>query len=154
METFSNELHSPASSKLYPQNTVASFTNFLPDQINLEGEREVALTEFCFPSKFFNITEGSFGISVTKKRKVVDSENYKFSPGYYPTIKSFVSSMFAKVFAGSRFRDLHKLKSKILDFAVDTISQRIFIKTIPGLKIFWAVEIYNIFLASCLRMRH
>ena len=44
--------------------------------------------------------------------------------------------MFAKVFAGSRFRNLHKMESTILDFSVDTISQRIFIKTIPGLKIF------------------
>ena len=120
METFSVELHSSASSKLYPQNTVASFTNFLPDQINLEGEWEVALTEICFSSKFFIITEGSFGISVTKGGKVVDSENYKLSPGYYPTIKSIVSSMFAKVFAGSRFRNLHKLESKFLDFSVDT----------------------------------
>ena len=52
METFSVELHSSASFKLYPQNTIASFTNFLTDQINLEGEWEVAQTEICFPSKF------------------------------------------------------------------------------------------------------
>ena len=77
METFSVELHSSASSKLYPQNTIASFTNFLPYQINLEAEWEVARTEICFPSKFFNITEGSFGISDTKGGKVVDSANYK-----------------------------------------------------------------------------
>ena len=43
--------------------------------------------------------------------------------------------MFAKVFAGSRFHNLHKTESKFLDFSVDTISQRIFIKTMPGLKI-------------------
>ena len=44
--------------------------------------------------------------------------------------------MFAQVFAGSRFRNLHKMESKCLDFLVDTISQRMFIKTTPGLKIF------------------
>ena len=44
--------------------------------------------------------------------------------------------MFAKVFGGSRFRNLHKMESKFLDFSVDTISQRIFIKTMPGLKLF------------------
>ena len=96
METFGVVLHSSASNKLYPQNTVAAFTNFLPDQINLEGEWEVVLTEICFPSKFFNITEGSFGISITKGGKNLDTENYKFSSGYYPTIKSIVSSMFVK----------------------------------------------------------
>ena len=96
----------------------------------------MALTENCFPSKFFNITAESFGISVTKGGKVVDSENYKLSPGHYPTIKSIVSSMFAKVFAGSRSRNFHKLESKFLDFSVDIISQRIFIRTIPSLKKF------------------
>ena len=136
MESFSAELHSSASSKLYPQNTIASLTIFLPDQINLEGEEEVTLNEICFPSKFFNIREGSFGISVAKGGKFVDSEIYKLSPGYYPTRKSIVSSMFAKIFAGSRFRNLHKMEPKFLDFSVDTISQRIFIKTMPGLKIF------------------
>ena len=75
METFSVELHSYASSKIYPQNTIASFTNVLPDQINLKGEWEVALTDICFPSKFFNITEGSFRISVTKGGNVIYSEN-------------------------------------------------------------------------------
>ena len=44
--------------------------------------------------------------------------------------------MCAKVFAGSRFRNLHKMESKFLDFSVDAISQRIFIKMMPGLKIF------------------
>ena len=78
METFSVELHSSASSKLYPQNRVASFTNFLPGQINLKAEWQVALTEICFPSKFFNITEGSFVISVTKGGKDNDSENTNF----------------------------------------------------------------------------
>ena len=132
MDNFSVELHSSASTKLYSQNTVASLTNFLPDQINLEREWEVALTKVRFPLKFFNITEGSFGISVTKGGKLLDLENYKLSPGYYPTIKSTVSSMLAKVIVGSRFRNLHKMGSKFLDFSFGTISQRIFIKTIPG----------------------
>ena len=153
MESFSVELHSSASSKLYPQNTIASFTNFLPGQINLEGERQVALTDICFPSKLFKITEGSFGNSVTKGAKVKDSEKYKLSPGYYPTKKTIVSSMFAKVFAGSHFRNLHKMESKVTDFSVDTASQRIFMKTMPGLKIFSKTgELQHIF-ASCLRKR-
>ena len=80
MKTFSAELRSSASSKLYPQNTTVSFTNFIPDQINLEGQYERALTENCCPWKLLNITEGSFGSSVTKGGKVIDSEKYKNSP--------------------------------------------------------------------------
>ena len=73
METLSVELHSSASSKLYPQNTIPSFKNFPPDQKNLEGECELALTEI-FPLEFFKITEESFGSSVTKGGKVIDSD--------------------------------------------------------------------------------
>ena len=43
--------------------------------------------------------------------------------------------MEAKVVADSRFRNFHKMESKFLDFSVDSISQQIFIKTMPGLKI-------------------
>ena len=71
METFSVELHSAALSELYPQKTFEPFTIFLSDQINLEGEWVAALAELCFPSKFCNLTEESFGISVTKGWKVI-----------------------------------------------------------------------------------
>ena len=146
METFSVELQFSASSKPYPQNTIPPFTNFLPDQINLEDEREVALTEICFPSKFFNITQESFGISATKRGKVKNSEKDKLSPVYYPTIKSIVAVMFAKVFAGSHFRNLHNMESKFIDFSVDIISQRVLIKSRPGLKIVLdSEEIQHIF---------
>ena len=80
METFTLELDSSASSKLWPQNTIAPFMSFLPDQIDLKGQWEVALIKYCFPSKFRNVLEGNFGISVSKGRKGLDSEKYKFSP--------------------------------------------------------------------------
>ena len=44
--------------------------------------------------------------------------------------------MFAKVFVRSHFRILHRMEPKFINFSVDTISQRNFIKTMPGLKIF------------------
>ena len=44
--------------------------------------------------------------------------------------------MFAKVIARSHSRNFHKVESKFIDFSVDTFSQRIFIKTMPGLKLF------------------
>ena len=36
MDSFTIELVSIASSGLFPDNTLSSFTNFLPDQVNLE----------------------------------------------------------------------------------------------------------------------
>ena len=37
MDSFTIELVSNASSELFPDNTLSSFTNFLPDQVNLGG---------------------------------------------------------------------------------------------------------------------
>ena len=91
---------------------------------------------YVSPRSLFTITQGRFGISVSKGGKVIQSEKYKLSPGYYPTIKSVVSTMFVKVFAGSHFHNYRKLESKFIDFSVDSISQRIFIKTMPDLKLF------------------
>ena len=60
MSSFTVELVSNASFDCYPNNTLSSFTNFLPEQINLDGEWEVAITELSYPSLYQNITEGKF----------------------------------------------------------------------------------------------
>ena len=51
LQNFTKTLN--ARVNICPQNTTASFTNFLPDQINLGGEWEVALTEILFPIETF-----------------------------------------------------------------------------------------------------
>ena len=38
MESFTVELASNASAQLFPDNTLSSFTNFLPEQLNPEGQ--------------------------------------------------------------------------------------------------------------------
>ena len=35
-------------------------TNFLPEQIHLKGEWEVAISEISYPSLYQNLTEGKF----------------------------------------------------------------------------------------------
>ena len=57
-EEFTLELVSNASMDIYPNNTLASFTNFLPHEINLRGSWEVALLDISYPSRFKNITDG------------------------------------------------------------------------------------------------
>ena len=49
MESFTIELVSNASAQLVPDNTLSSFTIFLPEQLNLEGEWEVAISEIAYP---------------------------------------------------------------------------------------------------------
>ena len=45
MDSFTIELVSNASGELFPDNTLRSFTNFLPEQLKLEGQWEVASSE-------------------------------------------------------------------------------------------------------------
>ena len=60
MESFTRELVSNASGELFPNNTLSSSTNFLPEQVNLEGQWEVAVSEISNPSMYQKITEGNF----------------------------------------------------------------------------------------------
>ena len=45
MDSFTIELISNASGELFPDNTLSSLANFLPEQVNLEGQWAVAISE-------------------------------------------------------------------------------------------------------------
>ena len=57
MEWFTIELFSNASAQLFPDKTLSYFTNFLQEQLNLEGQWEVAISEVSYPSMFQKVTE-------------------------------------------------------------------------------------------------
>ena len=58
MESFTIELDSNASAQLFPDKTLSSCTKFLLEQLNLEGQSEVAILETSYPSLYQNDTEG------------------------------------------------------------------------------------------------
>ena len=60
MDSFALDLFPNASFNCYPDNSLKSFTNFLPKQIHLKGEWEFAISEIPYPSLYRNITEGKF----------------------------------------------------------------------------------------------
>ena len=91
MESFTIELVSNASAQLFPDNTLSSFTNFSPEQLNLEGQWEVAISEISYPSMYQNNTEGKFMFFDKKLSK--SSEFYYLEPGLYPSIKDIVEAM-------------------------------------------------------------
>ena len=91
MESFTIELVSNASAQLFPDNTLGSFTNFLPEQLNLDGQWEVAILEISYPSMYRNVTEGKFMFFGKKLSK--SSEFYYLEPGLYPSITDFVEAM-------------------------------------------------------------
>ena len=82
---------SNASAQLFPDNTQSSFTNFLPEQLNLDGQREVAISEISCPSMYQNVTEGKFMFFYKKLSK--SSEFYYLEPGLYPSITDIVEAM-------------------------------------------------------------
>ena len=57
MDSFTIELVSNASFSCFPNNSFISLTNFLPEQIHLKGEWEVAISEISYPSLYQNVSE-------------------------------------------------------------------------------------------------
>ena len=91
MESFTIELISNASAQLFPDNTLSSFTTFLPEQLNLDGQWDVALSEISYPLMFQNVTEGKFMFFDKKRSKL--SEFYYLEPVLYPSITDIVEAM-------------------------------------------------------------
>ena len=91
MESFTIELASKASAQLFPDSTLSSFTNFLPEQLNLEGQWEVAISETSYPSMYQNVMEGK--IMFFDKKFSNSSEFYYLESCLFPSITDIVEAM-------------------------------------------------------------
>ena len=91
MVSFTIQLVSIASGEMFPDNTLSSFTNFSPEQVNLEGQWEVAVSEISYPSRYQNITEGKFKFFDKKPSK--PTSTYNLDPGLYTSITDIVEAM-------------------------------------------------------------
>ena len=91
MESFRLELVSNASAQPFPDNALSSFTNFLPEQLNRDGQWEVAISEISYPSMYQNVTEGKF--LFFDKKLLKSSEFYYLKPGLYPSKTDIVEAI-------------------------------------------------------------
>ena len=91
MDSFTIELVSEASGELFPDNTLGSFTNFLPEQVNLEVQWEVAISELSYPSMYQKIPEGYF--MFFDKKFVKSTSTYNLEPGLYTSITDIVAAL-------------------------------------------------------------
>ena len=91
MESFTIELVSFACAQLFPDNTLSSFTKFLQEQLNLEGQWEVAKSEISYSSMYQNVKEGKF--MFFDKKRSNSLEFYYMEPGLYPSITDIVDAM-------------------------------------------------------------
>ena len=103
MDSFTIELVSNASSQLFPHNTLSSFTNFLPEQVNLDGQWEVAISEISYPSMYQNVAQGKFIFYDEKLFKT--TEAYYLEPGLYSSITDIVEAMNTLIQERNNHRD-------------------------------------------------
>ena len=103
MDSFKIELVSNASSQLFPNNTLSSFTNFLPEQVNLDGQWEIALSEISYPSMYQNVTEGKFMFYDEKLSKT--TEVYYLESSLYSSITDIVEGMDTLIQERNKNRD-------------------------------------------------
>ena len=91
MESFPIELVSNASAPLFPDNTLSSLINFLPEQLNRDGQWQVANSEISHPSMYQNVTDGK--IMFFDKKLSKSSEFYYLEPCLYPSITDIVEAL-------------------------------------------------------------
>ena len=91
MDSFNIELLSNASGELFPDNTFSSSTNILPEQVNLEGQWKVAISELTYPSMYQNKTEGFFKFFDKKLSKSTSTYNPEL--GLYTSKTDIVEAM-------------------------------------------------------------
>ena len=103
VDSFSIELVFNVSSHLFPNNTLSSFTKFLPEEVNLDGQSEVAISEICYPSMYQNVTEGKFMFYDEKFSKT--TEAYYFEIGLYSSITDIVEAMNTLIQERNNHRD-------------------------------------------------
>ena len=84
-------MFSNASAQLFPDMTLRSFTNFIPEEVDLEGQEEVTISESSYPSMYQTFTEGKV-IFLDKKLSKV-SEFYYLEPGIYHSTTEFVKAI-------------------------------------------------------------
>ena len=91
MDSFTIQLVSNASSEMFPNNTLSPFTNFLPQQVNLEGQWEVAVSEISYLSMYQKVTEGKFSFHDNELSKT--KYYYYLEPGLHHCITDIVEAI-------------------------------------------------------------
>ena len=93
------------------------FYSILPEQMNLEGQWEVAVSEASYTSMYQNVTEGKFKCFDKKLSKL--SEFSYLKTGLFPSITDIVEAL--KTFV----RESHKHREKFITVEVSRRRQKV-----------------------------
>ena len=119
MSSFNVELVSNALFDCYPKNTLSSFTNFIPEQLNFDREWEMAITELSYPSLYQNITEGKFFYLDEATPDTKSSDYYTLDPALYPSISDIVNEL------NRKFQESEMYKKTPIKLHVNKTTQQI-----------------------------
>ena len=103
MDSFTIELVSKASWQFFLDNTLSSLTIFLTEQVNLEGQMEVTISEISYPSMYQNVTEVKFMFYDDKLSKTTEADYLE--PGLYSSITDIVEAMNTLIQERNNHRD-------------------------------------------------
>ena len=104
-ESFTVTLVSSASMKIFSENSLANFKNILNEEINLQGEWKVALTEITFPVHINNVTDtkliyykkdkvrASQKVNKDKISRPYDGERVEILRGLYDDVKKIINEI-------------------------------------------------------------
>ena len=108
-DSFSITLVSSASMNIFIDNSLASFKNLLSEDIDLQGEWRVALSEITFPTHFNNVTDtkivyykkdkvrASLKVAKDKISRPYDGEKTEITKGEYGEIEKLFNEINRKV---------------------------------------------------------
>ena len=123
--SFTITLVSSASMNVFTDNTLANFKNLLSEEINLQGEWRVAVTEITFPTQIKNVTDNN--IVYYKKNWVIASmkvEKDKISRPYLGETKKTTKGEYTSI---DQILDEIRRKTELekLDYVIDPITKHL-----------------------------
>ena len=110
---------------VFKDNTLANFKNLLSEEINLQGEWRVAVTEITFPAQINNVTDNN--IVYYKKDRVIASmkvEKDKISRPYFGETAKITTGEYTSI---DQILDEIRRKTELekLDYVIDPITKHL-----------------------------
>ena len=91
-------LPSNSSEKFYPDNTISNFNTYLPEEISLETDYEVALMEIQYTNTFYNVYGDSrikiemISLNPVSLNNEEETKYSRVKEGYYRDIDQLISA--------------------------------------------------------------
>jgi hypothetical protein len=115
---FEITLLSNGSMDIFPSNTMAKFSNLLPERLSLEGHWQVALSDLVYPASFYNIAKTKVTVrsylSPHDQDHLLRVQIFQFPAGLYHGYDEIFETL--KNLTGVPFTKFHVRKDRCLEF--------------------------------------